>query len=216
MAKHKVKKPKNTPAWITWGAGIILVLMLVSMIPTGNTGATSATFIPGIDNDAMKGDPYAPVTIIAFSDYECSYCKTGDQTINLVLSEYAGKVNYVFRDLPLSELHPYAQKAAEAAECAGAQGKFWEMHDAIFANETDLGVNTLKKRAIDLGLNTTSFNECLDTGAMAAEVKADQAEGLKAGVDGVPTFFVNGRKLKGAQSLEAFTAIIDEELAKVR
>jgi protein-disulfide isomerase len=116
----------------------------------------------------------------------------------------------------LTEIHPSAEKAAEAAECAGEQGKYWEMHDAIFANETALGVDMFKTYAVNLGLNTTSFNECLDNGAMAAEVKADQAEGLRVGIDGVPTFFINGRKLKGAQPFEAFKAIIDEELAKVK
>jgi protein-disulfide isomerase len=190
--------------------------MLVSMIPTGNTSSTSTVTVPTIENDAMKGTPYAPVTIIGFSEYECSYCKTADATIKQILADYPDKVNYVFRDFPLSDQHPHAEKAAQAAECAGTQGKYWEMHDVLFEHQDALAIADLKNYAAGLGLNATLFNECLDSGAMASEVLTDLSDGEKAGVDAVPTFFINGRKLKGAQPIDAFKAIIDEELAKVR
>ena len=124
-----------------------------------------------------------------------------------------GKVKFVYRDFPLS-FHPQAQKSAEAAECAGEQGKFFDMHDLLFEKGVQGGVESFKGFAADLGLDTTTFNDCLDSGAMAAEVKKDMADGAAAGVTGTPGFLVNGKLVSGAQPFSAFQAIIDAELAK--
>ena len=167
------------------------------------------------DDDAVKGDSNAPVTIIEFSDYQCPFCgKFWSETLPQITSEYidTGKVKLVYRDFPLG-FHENAQKAAEAAECAGEQGKYYNMHDKLFSNQDALDVAGLKKYAGEIGLNTVQFNTCLDSGAMADEVKKDFEEGQKYGVTGTPAFFINGIYLSGAQPFSEFQKIIEEELS---
>ena len=184
----------------------------------GETPQTEEPDIVGVsvDDDAMKGDANAPVTIIEFSDYECPFCgRHFSDTLPQIIEEYVdtGKVNIVFRDFPLG-FHDKAQKAAEAAECAGEQDMYWEMHDKLFENQGDLSVDSLKTYAADVGLDTEVFNECLDSGAMAEEVKKDMADGESYGVSGTPANFINGRFVSGAQPFSVFKQIIEEELAK--
>jgi protein-disulfide isomerase len=168
------------------------------------------------DDDAVLGDDDAPVTIVEFSDYECPFCgRHFQQTYPQLKADYidTGKVRLVFRDFPLS-FHPSAQKAAEAAECAGDQNKYWEMHDKLFQNQQALGVTNLKQYAADLGLNTGTFNSCLDSGKYAQEIQADMADGSAAGVSGTPSFFINGRLVVGAQPYQVFQQAIEAELAE--
>jgi|SaaInlStandDraft_4_1057021.scaffolds.fasta_scaffold16076_2 protein-disulfide isomerase len=168
-----------------------------------------------LDDDAVKGDANAPVTIVEFSDYECPFCgKYVQETYPSIVNEYinTGKVKYVFRDFPLS-FHQNAQKASEAAECAGEQGKYWEMHDYLFANQDYLAVENLKGYAKDLGLDTAEFNDCLDSGKFADEVEADLLDGQAYGVSGTPAFFINGKLISGALPFAAFKAEIDAALA---
>jgi protein-disulfide isomerase len=168
------------------------------------------------DDDAVKGSLSAPITIVEFSDFECSFCERFvSQTLSDLETKYidTGKVRFIYRDFPLA-FHTNAQKAAEAAECAGEQGKYYEMHDKIFENQNAIGVNNLKSYAKQIGLDETEFNTCLDSGEMAQEVAKDFSDGQKLGVSGTPTFFVNGTKLVGAQPLSAFEQIIEAELAK--
>jgi len=122
-------------------------------------------------------------------------------------------VRIVYRDLPLP-MHNRAQFAAEAAQCANEQGKFWEYHDKIFQNMQAMSDENLKQHAVDLGLNTETFNACYDSGKFRADVKGDAADGAKVGITGTPAFLINGRFLSGAQPFEAFKAIIDEELER--
>ncbi|MCP3980464.1 MAG: thioredoxin domain-containing protein [bacterium] len=129
------------------------------------------------------------------------------------METYGDHVEIVFRDFPLP-FHNNAQMAAEAGQCAHAQGKFWEYHDVLFNNQKALGADQLKKYAADLGLDTGRFDKCLDSGEFTEQVKADHAEGAAAGVTGTPAFFVNGRFLSGAQPFDAFKQIIDEELER--
>lgn len=166
------------------------------------------------DDDAVKGDVNAPVEIIEFSDFECPFCQRFySETLPQIEQNYiaTGKVKLIYRDFPLS-IHANAQKAGEASECAGEQGKFWEMHDAMFESTTGLGVASLKAMASNIGLDTAEFNTCLDSGAMAAEVRADMAAGTQAGVTGTPSFFVNGVKISGAQPYQVFQAAIEAAL----
>jgi protein-disulfide isomerase len=132
-----------------------------------------------------------------------------------VLKDYPNDVRFIYRNFPLS-FHPNAQKAAEAAECAGVQGKYWEMHDEIFKANTagTMSVDKWKQVAGDLKLDTAKFNKCLDSGEMAARVSQDQAEGSSAGVQGTPATFVNGQLVEGAVPLASFKTIIDQDLAK--
>ncbi len=169
-----------------------------------------------VDDDAVKGNKDAPVTIVEFSDFECPFCaRFYSQTLKQIESQYikTGKVKLVFRDFPLG-FHANAQKAAEAAECAGDQNKFWEMHDILFEKGVVGGVATFKKYAVDLGLNSASFNKCLDSGTHAAEVQKDLADGSAAGIQGTPGFVINGKVISGAQPFQVFQAAIEAELAQ--
>ncbi|MFP2960145.1 thioredoxin domain-containing protein [Myxococcus sp. 1LA] len=161
---------------------------------------------------AAKGGPEgAPVTIVEFSDFQCPFCSRANPALAQVQQEYGDKVRIVFRHFPL-DFHKEAPKASEASLCAGDQGKFWEMHDALFANQQALGVDALKKHAADLKLDTAKFNACLDSGEKGAIVQKDLAEGKQAGVTGTPAFFINGILLSGAQPFDEFKSIIDAEL----
>jgi len=166
------------------------------------------------DDDASLGNANAPVKIVEFSDYQCPFCaRFYSDTLPDLKKNFidTGKAKFVYRDFPLS-FHKEAQKAAEATECAEEQGKFWEMHDKIFENQGAIGVDSLKTYASELGLDTNQFNSCLDSGKYASEVQKDFSDGKAAGVSGTPTFFVNGKKLVGAQPYEAFEQIINQEL----
>jgi protein-disulfide isomerase len=137
-------------------------------------------------------------------------------TLKQVEEKYGDKLRLVYRDFPLVQIHNNAAKAAEAGECAHEQGKFWEMHDKLFADQSKLQVEALKHAATEIGLDAEKFNQCLDSAKYAAEVQQDADEGARYGVTGTPAFFINGRLLSGAQPLEAFTQVIDEELARAQ
>lgn len=158
-----------------------------------------------------KGPENAPITIVEFSDYECPYCVRAEPTVKSVMEKYPGKIRLVFRDYPLP-MHSKAPKAAEAAHCAGDQGKYWDMHDKLFSAGAKLDVPDLKAHAREVGLDGAKFDRCLDSGEKGKDVEAHRKAGDEAGVSGTPAFFINGRPLSGAQPLEAFTAIIDQEL----
>jgi len=154
------------------------------------------------------------VKIIEYGDFECPFCaKFYAETLPLIKKYYVDKgvVEFEFHHFPLS-FHPNAQISAEASECAREQGKFWEMHDLLFEKGVSGGVAAFKSYAQQLGLDTAAFNECLDTGAMAAEVQKDMADGAAAGITGTPGFLVNGKLVSGAQPFSVFQQIIEAEL----
>jgi len=168
------------------------------------------------DDDAILGDENAPIEIIEFSDYECPFCtRFYTNTLPQLKSQYidTGKAKLIYRDFPLG-FHANAQKAAEAAECAGDQGKYFDMHDKLFEQGVSGGTISFKQYAKDIGLNTKDFDACLDTGKYADEVKKDFSDGQSAGVSGTPTFYINGQQLVGAQPFEAFQQVIEQELSK--
>lgn len=160
-----------------------------------------------------KGPASAPVTIVEYSDFQCPWCRELSTTLDQVKAKYGDQVRIVFRQFPLNN-HENAQKAAEAALCAHEQGKFWELHDTMFKNQQALGVADLKTKAAELGLNASTFNQCLDSGKTAKAVEAEMKGGAALGVGTTPSFFVNGRPLVGGLPLEQITAVIDEELRK--
>ncbi|MBM4782507.1 MAG: thioredoxin domain-containing protein [Archangiaceae bacterium] len=160
-----------------------------------------------------KGASEAKVTIVEFSDFQCPFCSKAEPSVDEVMKNYSDKVKVVFRHFPL-DFHEKAFKAAEGAACAEEQGKFWEFHKTLFANQGAIDVNDLKTHAKTLGLDTGKFNDCLDNGKMRAKVDADMAAGRAVGVNGTPAFFINGIAISGAQPYEKFKEIIDSELAK--
>ena len=159
----------------------------------------------------VRGNPKAPVTVVEFSDFQCPYCVRARPTVDRVRETYGDKVRWVFRHFPL-DFHAQAEKAGEAAACAGEQGKFWEMHDLLWENPAKLQVADLKAHAAKLGLDAAKFGQCLDSGRHAGLVEADLRAGQGYGVSGTPAFFVNGRPLVGAQPFDAFAQVIDDEL----
>ena len=168
-----------------------------------------------LDDDAVKGDENAPVTIVEWSDYQCPFCgRFYSQTYGQLKTRYidTGKVKLVFRDFPLS-FHANAQKAAEAAECAGEQDKYYDMHNKLFEGGVTGGVATFKKYAGEIGLDQAKFDSCLDSGEMANEVAKDMQDGQAAGVRGTPGFIINGKLVSGAQPFSVFEAAIEAELA---
>ena len=168
------------------------------------------------DRSHSKGAENAPVSIVKFEDFECPFCKIVQPTLAELLKKYDGKVRLVHKDLPLEAIHPQATLAAEAARCAGDQGKFWQYHDTLYSKVPKLGPADLKAYAKEIGLDTAPFYQCLRTGKHKTAVQRDLAEGAKLGLTGTPSFFINGREISGAQPLEAFAAIIDDELARAQ
>lgn len=169
-----------------------------------------------LGNGPQKGAANAPVTIVQFSDYQCPFCQRFTaETFPQIDEKYikTGKVKFVYRDFPLS-FHESAQKAAEAARCAFAQNNFFEYHDIVFKNQSAIAISDLKKYAKDLGLDVAKFNACLDSGKTAADVKKDLADGASYGVNGTPSFFINGWILVGAQPFSVFQQAIESELKK--
>ncbi len=160
------------------------------------------------------GPEDAPVTIIEFSDYQCPYCKSWYDSVHTrLMADYDGRIRFVYRDLPLSTIHPEAQSAAEAANCAGAQDAYWQYHDALFDAKYGLGAQAYSQYATELGLDVAAFDTCVAERRYQSEVNDDTAIGLNLGLTGTPTFFINGLKLVGAQPYEVFQQIIDKELA---
>ena len=158
------------------------------------------------------GGAKAPVTIVEFSDYQCPFCQRAEAVVDQVMQTYGNKVRLVFRDFPLP-IHPQARPAAEAANCANAQGKFWEYHAKLFANQSALGEDKLKEYAKDVGIDPAKFEQCLSGKSFSPAIDKDLAEAAKLGINGTPAFFVNGRLLSGAQPLEKFKEVIDDELS---
>lgn len=167
-----------------------------------------------VNGAPYKGNEKAPITIVKFEDFQCPYCKTVQPTFAEVLKRYDGKVRLVHKDLPLDAIHPQARQAAEAARCAGEQGKFWEYHDKLYAYTPKASVEDLNRYAKEVGLNGGNFEQCIASGKFRGAVQKDLSEGAALGLTGTPVFFVNGREITGAQPIEAFAAIIDDELAR--
>lgn len=187
----------------------------------GTIGGQKETAEATADDDPFLGSKNAPVAMIEFSDFECPFCRSfWRDTLPLIKSQYidTGKVKFVYRDFPLS-FHPGARPAAEAAECAEEQGKFWVLHDKIFGEQDKQGTGTIQftkedviRWAGQIGLGTNKFNQCLESGKYASEVEKDFADGSAAGVSGTPAFFINGKLVVGAQPFAIFQQAIEATL----
>lgn len=167
-------------------------------------------------DDAVKGDLNAPVTIIEYSDYECPFCAMFfNQTEALLRKDYieTGKVKMIYRDFPL-KAHQYAMPTALAANCAREDGKFWEYHDEIFKNQNNLANFNYIQTAKNLGIDESKFKSCFESKKYINKIQQDYKEGLNLGIQGTPTFFINGQKVVGAQPYSVFKTIIEKELNK--
>jgi protein-disulfide isomerase len=183
-----------------------------------------------VANAPVKGDANAKVTVVEFTDYQCPFCaRHFRQTWPQLEQEYVktGKAKFVLRDLPLEQIHPQAFKAAEAAQCAGEQGKYWEMHDRLFANQDAIGRKDLSAHAQAVGLDVGAFDNCVDTARTATKIRKDMADSEKAGARGTPIFYVGltepnsadvkaVRVIRGAQPYAAFKDAIDSLLAAAK
>ncbi len=167
----------------------------------------------GFDPARVRGNPKARVMIVEFSDYQCPYCGQVEATLKSVLAKHENTVALAFRDMPITQIHPFAQGAAEAARCAAEQGKFWEYHDLLFADQGALDRNGLISKAAKLQLDAKQFDGCISAEKYKAQIQQDNQDGLRAGVSGTPGFFINGIFISGAQPEAAFDKIIDEQLA---
>ncbi len=241
MATKKAERPWMI-ATIVLGALLLVSLLLNAVFATlwwtGGQGTTignnaaptptqaaptqaAPTQAPTIGNDPTIGNKNAKVTVIEFSDFQCPFCGEWEtNTYPTIKSKYidTGKILFAYRDFPLTSLHPRALPAAIAAECVyenAGNTAFWKMHDLIFANQQSLTDANLRTWAIQAGMSGTAFDKCYaDTnGSVKKTVMADEAAGQAAGVQGTPTFFVNGKKIVGAQPTSVFTSAIDQALS---
>jgi protein-disulfide isomerase len=166
--------------------------------------------IPVNADDHIKGDPAAVCSLVEYGDYECPYCGAAYPSVKKLQKYFGKRLSFVFRNFPLAQSHRWAEPAAEVAEFAGAHGKFWEMHDLLFENQESLGNDLFLKLADKLGLSISQLQTALADGTFRARVRADFASGARSGVNGTPTFFVNGRRHNGAADFGSLSAAVEE------
>ena len=167
---------------------------------------------PVTSADHVQGPMDAPVTLVEYGDYECPYCALAFPNLKRVQKRLARELRFVFRHFPLTEAHPFAEAAAEAAEYAAAHQRFWEMHDGLYANQDQLGVTLIFALGRTLGLSEGGLRDALATRKFSAKIKADFLGGVRSGVNGTPSFFIDGERYEGSFSYERLGAAIDARL----
>ena len=175
----------------------------------------SATLAPPVSaRDHIQGNDDAPVTLVEYADYQCPYCGAAHPVIKRLQKSLGRKLRFVFRNFPLTHSHPYALLAAQAAEAAAQQGKFWEMHDLIFENQENLKPEVLPAWAHKLGLDVNQFAKAVSEGKVTTRIEQDYASGQESGVDGTPSFFINGTRYQGEDDYDSLrAALLDAEAA---
>jgi len=169
---------------------------------------------PVTPEEHFQGPEDAPVTLVEYGDYECPHCGRAYSIIKRVQKHFGKRLRFVFRNFPLSELHPHAESAAETAEFAGARGKFWEMHDLLFENQERLGEPLYLELAEELTLPPEALRQALEKGTYKPRVRADFSSGVRSGVNGTPTFFINGRRHDGPFDYDTLVLAIQEQIGK--
>ncbi|HET6251607.1 MAG TPA: DsbA family protein [Tepidisphaeraceae bacterium] len=172
------------------------------------SNAPQALSIPVSDRDHIRGKPDAPFTLLEYGDYECDYCGRAYPVVRALREHFGDQLRFVFRNFPHASIHPHASVAAQAAEAAGSQGKFWEMHDLLFEHQTDLDTGDLTHYALQIGLEVYHFQSDLQSERFARRVEADHQGGVENGVHKTPTFFINGVYYGGPMELNAMIAAI--------
>jgi protein-disulfide isomerase len=166
--------------------------------------------------DHTLGDERALVTLVEYGDYQCPHCARAHPVVNKLRKKFGKQLRFVFRNFPLTQIHPYAEPAAEAAEFSGASGKFWEMHDAIFENQNELSVPFLKQLAAKVGLSSDKLDESLRSHEYLERIKTDFMGGVRSGVNGTPTFFINDRRYENAPEFDEMAKAIEEQMASAQ
>jgi protein-disulfide isomerase len=166
------------------------------------------------DNDHQQGNPDAVIELVEYGDYECPHCGRAYPILKAIQEKMGDRLRFVFRNFPLSESHPHARNAAIAAEAAAAQGRFWEMHDLLFENQFNLRDSDILKYAVKAGLSPDRFKKDILSESIAARVDDDFESGVRSGVNGTPSFFINGRKFGGDWSEEPFLEQLESVYAK--
>jgi protein-disulfide isomerase len=169
--------------------------------------------VPITRNDHVRGPADATVTLVEYGDYECPHCARAHPTINQVRAFFRAQLRFVYRHFPLTEIHPHAEIAAESAEFAGASGLFWEMHDALFENQSRLSITTIFRIGAELGLSETAMRHALETGQFRNKVRNDFIGGVRSGVNGTPAFFINGVRHDGPYDYASLVAGIRTRVA---
>lgn len=192
---------------------VVVLLRSGELTPEELLGREPANPLDRVNTMATSDDPSigpvdAKVVIVEFSDFQCPFCAQVYPVVKEIIKDYGDRIHFVYRDFPVPSLHPQALLGSMAGECAHEQGKFWEMHDKIFENQSGLNEANLKTWAIQLGLNSVQFSSCLDSQKYLAEIQEDLQDGVEAGVRATPTFFINGQKIEGALPLSTFEQII--------
>jgi protein-disulfide isomerase len=170
--------------------------------------------LPVGERDHIGGSAEAPVTLLEYGDYECPHCRAAYPAVEAVRKAMGPQLQFVYRHFPLTNVHPHAQRAAEAAEAAGAQGRFWPMHDLLYADRHALDDRGLLLRAEEAGLDTVRFARDLSLGTFLPKVREDFMSGVRSGVNGTPTLFVNGVRHPGGYDAESLTAAVEDALVK--
>lgn len=169
---------------------------------------TEMLTLPVGHRDHIQGSPDSQAILVEYGDYECPVCGRAYIVIKEIQQAMGDRLGFVFRNFPLSEMHPHAKDAAQAAEAAGAQGAFWEMHNILFENQDDLGRDYLARYATTLGLDTNRLIDELATGTYAKRVQEDFRSGVRSGVNGTPTFFIDGIRYDGPHDFESIIAAL--------
>ena len=167
---------------------------------------------PVSDRDRVQGPSTAPVTLLEYGDYQCPTCGLAYPVVKKLQAQLGARLRFVFRNFPIATIHPYAEHAAEAAEAAGAQGKFWAMHDLLYENQDSLADDDLVQYAVTLGLDSARFTSELTRHTHAGRVREDLMSGARSGVNGTPTFFINGFRHDASFDLETMLAALEDEL----
>ncbi len=172
--------------------------------------------VPITSTDHFQGPESADVTMAEYGDYECPHCGRAHPIVKSVQKYFGERLRFVFRNFPLGEMHPHAEAAAETAEFAGAHGKFWEMHDLLFENQDRLGGQLFLGLAQELELSAIALRQALEGGEFKSRVRGDFTGGVRSGVNGTPTFFINGRRHDGSFDFESLVLAIEEAISATK
>lgn len=221
---------RSTQMWLIGGFIVIIIaVVIVAAVFSGGAQQASSSFkattVPAIDSsDHVKGDTASKVSVIEYGDFECPACGAWEPVVEQIEKDYGSRVEFVFRNFPLTQIHPFAQIGAQAAEAANVQGKYWEMHDLLYKNQGEWTANTslspadvvtryFDSYATTLGLDVTKFNTDINSSAVIGRVQRDISSANAASVDHTPTFFINLAQIQNPSGLQQFEQELDAALA---